>query len=57
MTTTNWFVNDSSIPSDHAALFYALATTIFLVSRRAGVFMFIYATVVIMTPPNVGLEP
>jgi undecaprenyl-diphosphatase len=49
-SANNFFVNDNSFPSDHAALFYALATTVFLVSRRNGVVMIAYVTVVIMFP-------
>jgi undecaprenyl-diphosphatase len=32
----------SSFPSDHAALWFTLATTIFFVSRRLGIFLFVY---------------
>src|ERR1700722_19696343 len=32
----------SSFPSDHAALFFGLATGIFLVSRRLGLIAFLY---------------
>ena len=50
-TTTNpFFINDNSFPSDHAALFYALATTIFLVSPRTGSIMFVYVTLVVVVP-------
>ena len=45
-----FFINDNSFPSDHAGLFYALATTIFLVSRRTGIIMFIYVTLVVIVP-------
>ena len=37
----------SSFPSDHAALFFALATTLFFVSRRLGVFAYVYVFLVI----------
>ena len=40
----------SSFPSDHAALFFALATGIFLVSRRAGWVMYVYTALVISLP-------
>lgn len=49
-SSNSFFINDSSFPSDHAALFYALATTIYLVSRRAGVLMLIYVTLAIVLP-------
>jgi undecaprenyl-diphosphatase len=39
-------INWSSFPSDHAALFAALATGIFLVSRRAGWFAALWVAVV-----------
>jgi undecaprenyl-diphosphatase len=45
-TLLNW----SSFPSDHAALFFALATAIFLVSRRAGLICFTYVAVFICVP-------
>jgi undecaprenyl-diphosphatase len=38
----NTLINWSSFPSDHAALFCALATTIFFVSRRLGVLAFLH---------------
>ncbi|MGH8261433.1 MAG: phosphatase PAP2 family protein [Steroidobacteraceae bacterium] len=40
----------SSFPSDHAALFFALATGILLISRSAGIAMLIYATLVDCLP-------
>jgi undecaprenyl-diphosphatase len=40
----------SSFPSDHAVLFFALATGITLVSRRIGVVMLFYAAVVDCLP-------
>ena len=40
----------NSFPSDHAILFFSLATGIFLVSRRLGWFAFIYVTIVICLP-------
>jgi len=40
----------SSFPSDHAVLFFALATGIFLVSRRTGWFVFAYVSIVICLP-------
>jgi undecaprenyl-diphosphatase len=32
----------SSFPSDHAALWFSLAITVLFVSRRAGIFLFVY---------------
>jgi len=40
----------SSFPSDHAVLFFALATGIFFASRRTGWFVFIYVSTVICLP-------
>lgn len=40
----------SSFPSDHAVLFFALATGIFFASRRAGWFTFVYVSIVICLP-------
>lgn len=37
----------SSMPSDHAILFFALATGIFLISHRVGVVMFLHAAIVV----------
>jgi undecaprenyl-diphosphatase len=37
----------SSFPSDHAALFFALATSIFFVSRRAGILAYVHALFVV----------
>lgn len=44
------FEGAGSFPSDHAVLFFALATGIFLASRRAGWWMFIYVSLVICLP-------
>ena len=43
-------INWSSFPSDHAALFFALATCIFLVSRGAGILAFCHAFFVVSLP-------
>jgi undecaprenyl-diphosphatase len=40
----------NSFPSHHATMFYALATGIFLASRRLGYFAFIYVTLFIAFP-------
>src|SRR5215470_18984395 len=37
----------SSFPSDHAPLFFALATSIFFVSRRAGILAYVHALFVV----------
>ncbi len=44
------FKSWSSFPSDHAALFFALATGIYLVSRRMGWLVYLYTAVVIALP-------
>ena len=46
----NALPNWSSFPSDHAALFFALAAGCFLVARRVGVALIVYASVFIMWP-------
>lgn len=40
----------SSFPSDHAVLFFTLATGLFFVSRRVGLFAFFYVLVCITLP-------
>lgn len=40
----------SSFPSDHAILFFSLATGIFLISRKTGIVLMIYTLVVICFP-------
>jgi undecaprenyl-diphosphatase len=40
----------SSFPSDHAVLFFALATGIFLVNRVFGIILFIHAAIIISIP-------
>lgn len=40
----------SSFPSDHAILFFALATGLFFISKRLGIFALIYALVFICLP-------
>ncbi len=42
----NW----SSFPSDHALMFFLLATSIFFVSRRAGVLAYVWAVFLISFP-------
>ena len=40
----------SSFPSDHATLFFALATGLLFVSRQAGIFAVLYTLIVISLP-------
>ncbi len=40
----------SSFPSDHAALFFALATGVFFASRRLGIFAYLWAIFVVCLP-------
>lgn len=40
----------NSFPSDHAAMFFSLATGIFLISRTAGYFVFLYVAAFIALP-------
>lgn len=44
----------SSFPSDHTALFFALALGIFLVSRKVGLSAFLYALIAIALPRLYG---
>ena len=40
----------SSFPSDHAVLFVVIATGVFLVSRRIGLFLYLYTALFILLP-------
>lgn len=40
----------SSFPSDHAVLYIALATGIYFVSKRIGIFALLYTTIIILLP-------
>src|ERR1035437_2766780 len=40
----------SSFPSDHAAMFFSLATGIFLISRSVGIFAYLYISIFIALP-------
>ena len=42
----NW----SSFPSDHAVMFFALATGIFLISKKAGILTYLYVFFIICFP-------
>jgi undecaprenyl-diphosphatase len=44
------YIGWSSFPSDHAALFFALATGLLFVSRRVGVLALVYTTVFVALP-------
>lgn len=41
---------DTSLPSDHAVLFFALATGIYLVSKKPGIFAYLYVFFIICFP-------
>lgn len=43
-----WY--SSSLPSDHAALFYALSIGMFYISKKAGIFSLVYTTLFIALP-------
>ena len=40
----------SSFPSDHAVLFFALSTGLLYTSKKAGIFAFVYTTLIICFP-------
>ena len=40
----------SAFPSDHAVLFFSLATTLFFVSRRLGILLYVYVALVVCLP-------
>jgi undecaprenyl-diphosphatase len=46
----NSMIHWSSFPSDHAALFFALALSIYFVSRRAGIAALCYAFFIVCLP-------
>lgn len=45
-----WLESHSSMPSDHAVLFFALATGIFLISKRIGILAFLYISLFVLLP-------
>jgi undecaprenyl-diphosphatase len=49
LKATGW-VSAGSFPSDHAVLFFALATGILFASHRAGWFTFVYVSIIICLP-------
>ena len=40
----------SSFPSDHAVMFFALATAIFLISKKIGIFAYLYVAALVCFP-------
>lgn len=40
----------SSMPSDHALMFFAMASCIFMISRMAGIFLFVHAALFVSMP-------
>ena len=48
--TIDGFETWSSFPSDHAVLFFSLATCIFLISRPAGILAILYAFFIVCFP-------
>lgn len=40
----------SSFPSDHASLYFALSTGLFFISRKVGIFAFLYTVIFIALP-------
>jgi undecaprenyl-diphosphatase len=50
ISTSAYFRNDNCFPSDHAALFFGLATILFLVRRRLGIIAYLYVALVISLP-------
>jgi membrane-associated phospholipid phosphatase len=43
----SWVDNWSSFPSDHAILFFSLSTGIFLISKKVGIFSYLYVSFLI----------
>ena len=50
ISTNAFFRNDNCFPSDHAALFFGLATILFVLHRRLGLIAYLYVAVVISLP-------
>lgn len=46
----SWVNTWSSFPSDHAVLFFSLATGIFLISKKWGIFSYSYTFIIICFP-------
>lgn len=49
-TDPHTLIHWSSFPSDHAALYFSLATTLFFVSRRIGAIAYLHALCVVCLP-------
>jgi undecaprenyl-diphosphatase len=49
-TNSSTLIDWSSFPSDHAALYFSLATVVFFVSRRAGALAYLYTVLFICLP-------
>jgi undecaprenyl-diphosphatase len=49
-TDSSSLINWSSLPSDHAGLFYCLSAVLYFISRRAGILAYIYTTLCICLP-------
>ena len=50
MSNESTIVHWSSFPSDHAAMFFALALSVYFVSRRAGILAFCYVFLFVCVP-------
>ena len=46
----NYLIHWSSFPSDHAVLYFSLATCIYLVSRKAGILSYCHAFFIVCLP-------
>lgn len=45
-----WIDSASCMPSDHAVMFFALATGIFLISKKIGILVYFYVSLFILFP-------
>lgn len=48
--TTQWLMHWSAFPSDHAVLFFALATGIYSAWRKLGLLLYLYFTLLVCFP-------
>jgi undecaprenyl-diphosphatase len=48
--TTQWLIHWSAFPSDHAVLFFALATGIYSALRKLGLLMYLYFILLVCFP-------
>ena len=53
---TQMLIGWSSFPSDHAVLLFALATGMFLVHRKVGLFLYVHAIVVLLPRLFLGIH-